>query len=574
MGEQGPTRGAGSGPGNKRIAMTLLEVLAARGDSVAHARAMRASGVDAGRLAETGPWLPEEALGDMFASADVGPAIARSVGHRLVSPDTTGLGLYGLGLATPEKAYRRIGSWLPRMSPASSWQVEEIGSGRARLTFHPAREGDRSGGNRAGSEAPRLRGAGAACAVRKGMLEVVPCLYGLLPARVEESTCLARGGDACRYEIAWRRGSRRGLLVGGCFGVGLAAATLVLANLLGPPLLPLLPAALIASALLVLGATVGRSFDLAWQLEAVGGARRGHLALFDQVDDVLAGKLDALARIDAKLEEDAGDPPLQRSGADARNRLGRASPGGRDPREIPAWAQRIHGLAGDLECWFDGRGAAEPKKKPQTKRKETGKDGRERAREPDLDPERARVREIRQWAERIAREAVAEEERPRSRVDLVALVRRAIASVRPSLPLATRIHLEHDESHVPTVCEPVQIEQVVVQLLRNAVEASQGLSDAPEIFVSVRRVEQGIELAVEDRGAGIEPAELDEVFDPFFAERRAGVDEGFGLPVCLRIVEAHGGELRIEAEDRPGTRVSILLPESGSIPRERENEGA
>ena len=67
---------------------------------------------------------------------------------------------------------------------------------------------------------------------------------------------------------------------------------------------------------------------------------------------------------------------------------------------------------------------------------------------------------------------------------------------------------------------------------------------------------------MEDRGVGIEPSELDEIFDPFFGDRRAGVDEGFGLPICLRIVERHGGELRIEAEDRPGTRVSVFLPES------------
>ena len=98
--------------------------------------------------------------------------------------------------------------------------------------------------------------------------------------------------------------------------------------------------------------------------------------------------------------------------------------------------------------------------------------------------------------------------------------------------------------------------------LRNAVEASRGLSESPEVFISLRRVTAGIELAVEDRGVGIEPSMLDEVFDPFFGDGREGIDEGFGLPICLRIVERHGGELRIEAEDRPGTRVSVLLPES------------
>jgi len=107
----------------------------------------------------------------------------------------------------------------------------------------------------------------------------------------------------------------------------------------------------------------------------------------------------------------------------------------------------------------------------------------------------------------------------------------------------------------------------VIQLLCNAVEASRGLSESPEVSVSLRKMSRGVELAVEDRGVGIESSELDEVFDPFFGERQAGVDEGFGLPVCLRIVERHGGELRIEAEDRPGTRVSVLLPDSAESGR-------
>ncbi len=565
MDEQERKRGATFGPGNKVIAMTLLEALAARGDAAAHARAIRASGFEAGRLAEAGSWLPEHVLEDMFASGEIGRAVARSVGHRLVSPDATGLKLYGLGLATPEKAYRRIQSWLPRTSATASWQVEAIESGKARLSYVPFRGGEGGSADgradrpreddrpRAGSGASARRGEAAACALRRGMLEAVPGLYGLLPARVEESACLARGAEACRYEIVWRRGSKRGLLFGGCVGIGLAAGTFALASLLGPSLLPFLPAALIASGFLTLGAVVGRSFDLHRQLEAVAGARRGHLALFDQIDDVLAGKLDALARIDAKLEGEGGRHSSPRPIFDSRDPRPPHASDGADPREIPAWAQRIHALAGDLECWFEGRGEAD------------AKDAKEReARGSALDDERARVREIREWAERIAREAVSEDERPRSRVDLVALVTRAIASVRPSLPRATRIHVDREDDLEPIECEPVQIEQVVVQLLRNAVEASQGLSEAPEIFVSVRRVAQGIELAVEDRGVGIEPAELDEVFDPFFSERRAGVDEGFGLPVCLRIVEAHGGELRIEAEDRPGTRVSILLPGPGT----------
>ncbi len=103
----------------------------------------------------------------------------------------------------------------------------------------------------------------------------------------------------------------------------------------------------------------------------------------------------------------------------------------------------------------------------------------------------------------------------------------------------------------------------MIQLVRNAIEASQTISATPEARVTLRQLLSGIEIAVEDRGTGIDSCEVDEVFDPFFSEQPLGVVSGFGLPTCLRIVEAHGGEMRIEAGDRPGTRVSILLPRHG-----------
>jgi len=291
-----------------------------------------------------------------------------------------------------------------------------------------------------------------------------------------------------------------------------------------------------------LAVAMGRSFDLHRQLEAVAGARRGHLALLDQVDDALATKLDALARADAKLE---GNEFPSRSGRSPSD----SSEGSAPTAPVPggAWtaAQKIHAAAGDLECWFEEGTAANI---------ELG-DG-------VLDKGRGLVREIRSWAAKIAEEGVSDQSVSREPVDLVALVARAIAAARPSLPRSAIIHVEHDGDAIPIVCNAVQIEQVVVQLLRNAVEASRSLSESPEVFVSLRRISRGIELAVEDRGVGIEPSLLDEVFDPFFGEEQAGLDDGFGLPVCLRIVERHGGELRIEVEDRPGTRVSVLLPES------------
>lgn len=555
-----------SGPGNKQIATTFLESLAVRGQTAARERAMRGLELGEGGLAEARVWLPDDAIRRMFVAADTDASLARSVGHRLVAPDAIGISLYGLGLATTEKAYRRVQALLPRDRSAASWSVGEMGSGSARIEYrdrpveeegdaavvadaNDAKDADQSNPSAGRAVVGNRRADAALCALRIGMLEVVPGLFGLLPARVDESTCLARGADACRYQIRWERNSTAGLLrgaiAGGVMALGFVAAALVPTA----SILSISSSAVLATGSIALALALGRLLDLHRQLEAVAGARRGHLALFDQVDDVLASKLDALARVDAKLEANEFPRPLDRlrgisADGSSTTALGR--------QEIRTTALAIHAAAGDLECWFED----DPTEKRDSG---TGSLG---------DGTRDLVREIRNWAAKIVEDSDDGNSRPRVSVDLAGLVARAIAAVRPMIPPSTRIKADYAEGLAPIICEPIEIEQVVVQLLRNAAEASCALSEFPEVLVSLCQVASGIELAVEDRGVGMEPSQLDEVFDPFFGDLGTGIDEGFGLTACLSIIERHGGELRFEAEDRPGTRVSILLPTSSdSTPR-------
>lgn len=535
--------GSKSGPGNRLIATTLLECLAARGDAAARERAVRAIGSLDGGLQQEPIWLPDDSLARMWAAADVTVSLSRSVGHRLMQPDSTGLSLYGLGLASPEKALRRIQTFFPRERAASRWVVDEIASGAARLSYSD-RGGDDTHSKGQRSHQGNGRCQMALCALRVGMLEAVPGLFGLLPARVTESTCLARGADACRYEVVWERTSRRQLQRGIVIGSGLAAATLAATVFAGFALPSIATGALAAIGSFVLCVALGGSLDLVRQLEAVAGARRGHLALFDQVDDALASKLDALARANAKLEGGNFGYSPEPMPAESFRGVSCLIP---NAIEIHDAALRIHAAAGDLECWFENGAAGE-----------VGSENEE------VGEARGRVRKIKDWAARIADDGTRLAATPPYSVDLVTVIGRAIASARPAFPRSVVITFSHGEDSIPIVCEPVQIEQVVVQLLRNAVEASMGLSESPEVCVDLRKVSHGVEFSVEDRGVGLESTLLDEVFDPFFGDRRAGIDEGFGLPVCLRIVERHGGALRIEAEGRPGTRVSVFLPESPS----------
>ncbi|MEM9175405.1 MAG: ATP-binding protein [Myxococcota bacterium] len=516
------TRGA-EGPGNKTIATTLLEALAVRGRTVAAERGMRALEETGTDLAAAPSWLPDEAIAALFAATDVESGLARAMGHRLVAPDATGLKLYGLGLATPEKAYRRVQSLLPREAAGSRWAVEEIEGRSACLAYH--------------ARGASGRRAEALCALRRGMLEAIPGLYGLLPAAVDETACIRRGDDVCRYVVRWQASRRAGALAGVAIGLGIALGTVCAHVFFGG--LPLVAGTgvtalgVLAGCAWLTATAVGAAFDLRRQLEAVAGARRGHLALFDQVDDALAAKLDALARADAKLEAEP-EPSAVRSNAPSER--GRSA---EDERALRHAAHEIFASAGDLECFFEAYDA-------------------QRGLTDSISDERGRVRDIREWAARIAEKNEADTWT--TPVDVARLVERAVSTARPGLAGRARIRIEAEPNLAPLRCEPVQIEHVVVQLLKNAVEASVELCEEPDVAIGLRETGGGLELSVEDRGVGIASTEVDEVFDPFFGDRPAGAGAGLGLTVCLRIVERHGGALQIENQGRAGTRVTVLLP--------------
>lgn len=100
-----------------------------------------------------------------------------------------------------------------------------------------------------------------------------------------------------------------------------------------------------------------------------------------------------------------------------------------------------------------------------------------------------------------------------------------------------------------------QIEQALINLLKNAVEAG---GPPEEVTLRLRASREGDEIQVLDRGPGIPPELLAKVLLPFYSTKRTGT--GLGLPLCREIVDAHGGNLRIEGREGGGTAVIIWLP--------------
>jgi len=104
-------------------------------------------------------------------------------------------------------------------------------------------------------------------------------------------------------------------------------------------------------------------------------------------------------------------------------------------------------------------------------------------------------------------------------------------------------------------CDGDQIRQVFWNILLNALQAMDGKG---ELTVRIAPVEQQIRVEIADTGPGIPPEELSEVFEPFHTTKPRGT--GLGLPIARRIIQGHGGTIRIESVVNRGTTVVFSLP--------------
>jgi len=104
--------------------------------------------------------------------------------------------------------------------------------------------------------------------------------------------------------------------------------------------------------------------------------------------------------------------------------------------------------------------------------------------------------------------------------------------------------------------DPDKINQVLLNLYLNAIVAMEQGGDLGVTFSQYS--ERMVRIDVSDTGTGIDETNLPHIFDPYFTTKPAGT--GLGLAIVYRIVEAHGGEIRVESKPRKGTTVSVFLP--------------
>ncbi|WP_231512476.1 PAS domain S-box protein [Paucibacter sp. KBW04] len=146
-------------------------------------------------------------------------------------------------------------------------------------------------------------------------------------------------------------------------------------------------------------------------------------------------------------------------------------------------------------------------------------------------------------------------------VDIAALLARVQALLAPELRLRkARLRLKLQEGLPAVRGDPLLLEQLMINLLMNALQAGQELAqERRQIEIEVSVEAQVLSLQVRDHGPGIAPELLGHLFDPFFSTKPDGL--GLGLKICRSIAEAHGGALSAANRlDGPGACFSLSLP--------------
>jgi signal transduction histidine kinase len=120
---------------------------------------------------------------------------------------------------------------------------------------------------------------------------------------------------------------------------------------------------------------------------------------------------------------------------------------------------------------------------------------------------------------------------------------------------AVRLVVRTPEGLPALVVDPQQLKQALINLLLNAIQAT---PPGGTVQVTAAAETEVLRLAVIDSGSGVAPELMDRIFDPYFTTKPHGT--GLGLPIALRIIQAHGGTLDVSSALGAGTTVEVYLP--------------
>ncbi len=163
------------------------------------------------------------------------------------------------------------------------------------------------------------------------------------------------------------------------------------------------------------------------------------------------------------------------------------------------------------------------------------------------------IRQLRDFVEK------RETSRAPANINLViqeALVLASISSADPNVQVVTKF----EPNLPPVMIDKVQIQQVVVNLARNGIEAMQQV-ELRKLKICTALSPEGVTITISDSGPGLPPEVASRLFHPFITTKEKGM--GIGLSICRSIVEAHGGQITAGRGDLGGAEFKVLLPPAG-----------
>ena len=184
---------------------------------------------------------------------------------------------------------------------------------------------------------------------------------------------------------------------------------------------------------------------------------------------------------------------------------------------------------------------------------------------PDVEKVRTMLREIVNASDRAAevvrsvRAMFKKDSKERSPVDINKLIRTVLEIVRIELQRSgVDVQTVLAENRSPVECDGVQLQQVILNLVMNAVEAMQAVQ--PRILRIESRfvTPHNVRVLVQDTGKGVDPTQFDRIFEPLITTKEHGM--GMGLSICRSIIESHNGRIWVEGAAPHGAIFQFELP--------------
>jgi signal transduction histidine kinase len=151
-------------------------------------------------------------------------------------------------------------------------------------------------------------------------------------------------------------------------------------------------------------------------------------------------------------------------------------------------------------------------------------------------------------------------EQPREqRLDLNQIIRHVLDLSRSAMERKRVIvRAELAEPAAPVMADPVQLQQVLVNLVTNALDAMSDTKGRPRVLTARSEIDgEDVKITIEDNGTGFDPDQVNHIFDSFYTTKAGGI--GLGLAITRSIIEAHGGSVWAASGSGHGAKIGFTL---------------